>query len=142
MNRTAALRRQLIVTQKRHFNLSVSLSRPVLIRHINRHCISPILSRQMRSMSAQAKVFPSTGFGLIETKEPIQEEDLPGYRADLYYPVQIGEILRGRYQITAKLGFGTGSTVWLCRDLEYDHARSSQISPPFRLIYRETIQGR
>jgi hypothetical protein len=63
-------------------------------------------------------VYLSTGFGLVETEEPIQEEDVPGYKAEWFFPVQIGQVFCDRYQIVAKLGFGTGSTVWLCRDLE------------------------
>ncbi|THX66867.1 protein kinase [Aureobasidium pullulans] len=33
-------------------------------------------------------------------------------------PVHLGEKFVPRYQVLAKLGFGTSSTVWLCRDLE------------------------
>ncbi|EHA20221.1 hypothetical protein ASPNIDRAFT_124017 [Aspergillus niger ATCC 1015] len=34
-----------------------------------------------------------------------------------YYPIRLYEILNDRYQITAKLGWGTSSTAWLARDL-------------------------
>ncbi|OAA65294.1 protein kinase [Niveomyces insectorum RCEF 264] len=47
----------------------------------------------------------------------VQEEDVPGYNARDYYPVNIGEVLQDRYRVAAKLGYGVGSTVWLCRDL-------------------------
>ncbi|KAF2227824.1 protein kinase [Elsinoe ampelina] len=36
---------------------------------------------------------------------------------DLLYPVQIGETYNSRYRVVAKLGFGSQSTVWLCRDI-------------------------
>ncbi|RTE81737.1 hypothetical protein BHE90_003733 [Fusarium euwallaceae] len=45
---------------------------------------------------------------------------LPGYRAERFYPVTLGEVFASRYQAVAKLGFGTTSTVWLCRDLTKD----------------------
>jgi len=34
-------------------------------------------------------------------------------------PQQLGDVFDSRYQVVAKLGFGTASTVWLCRDLKY-----------------------
>jgi hypothetical protein len=33
--------------------------------------------------------------------------------------MRIGEVIQGRYQVVAKLGYGTTSTVWLSRDLRY-----------------------
>ncbi|POR35272.1 Uncharacterized protein TPAR_04552 [Tolypocladium paradoxum] len=50
--------------------------------------------------------------------EPFEEEELPSYRAENFYPVQIGHVFNSRYRVVAKLGFGAGSTVWLCRDQE------------------------
>ena len=47
----------------------------------------------------------------------IEEERLPGYRAEEFFPVRLGDIYQSRYRVVAKLGFGTASTVWLCRDL-------------------------
>ncbi|CAG8409164.1 unnamed protein product [Penicillium salamii] len=46
-------------------------------------------------------------------------ETIPGYVASRYYPNQIGEIIKNRYQVVGKLGFGATSTVWLARDMEY-----------------------
>lgn len=34
--------------------------------------------------------------------------------------MRLGDILKSRFQVVAKLGFGTSSTIWLCRDLEED----------------------
>lgn len=47
---------------------------------------------------------------------PIEEESLPNYVAEKYYPARIGQVLDSRYRILCKLGCGTGSTVWLARD--------------------------
>ncbi|PNY23878.1 Serine/threonine-protein kinase SRPK [Tolypocladium capitatum] len=47
----------------------------------------------------------------------IEEEELPGYVAEDYYPVTIGQIFISRYQVLRKLGRGVGSTVWLAKDL-------------------------
>lgn len=61
--------------------------------------------------------FSNSNFKKIQLEEKIEEELYPDFVASRYYPVRIGEILRDRYQIVGKLGFGTTSTVWLARDL-------------------------
>lgn len=61
--------------------------------------------------------FSNRNFTRIPSTEKIEEELFPDYIASRYYPVLIGEVLRDRYQIVGKLGFGASSTVWLARDL-------------------------
>ncbi len=61
--------------------------------------------------------FPTTGFGHISLDDKFEEENLPRYHAERFYPVRIGDVYNDCYQILAKLGFGTTSTIWLCRDL-------------------------
>lgn len=63
------------------------------------------------------RTLPTVGFPLIQTNQLIEEEELPNYKSDRFYPVQLGEIFQKRYQAIAKLGFGTSSTTWLARDL-------------------------
>ncbi|KAG6875361.1 hypothetical protein C0993_009585, partial [Termitomyces sp. T159_Od127] len=63
------------------------------------------------------KDFSNPNYERISESELIEEETLPGYQAEWYYPVRIGEIIASRYQIIGKLGFGRTSTVWLARDL-------------------------
>ncbi|KAI1957523.1 hypothetical protein LOZ58_005607 [Ophidiomyces ophidiicola] len=63
------------------------------------------------------RTFPAAGFDLIDSPSEIEEETLPTYRPEKYYPVQQGEVLDNRYQVLAKLGYGVTSTVWLGRDL-------------------------
>lgn len=63
--------------------------------------------------------FPTTGFTVIPLDgEDIDEEHWPWYTPQSFYPVHIGEVIQSRYQVLYKLGFGTASTVWMCRDLE------------------------
>lgn len=52
----------------------------------------------------------------LDPTELIAEETLPGYDPADYYPVRLGEVLGGKYRVISKLGFGSRSTVWLCRD--------------------------
>lgn len=77
-----------------------------------------------RQFSTQVTVLPprefqSTGFEVIDPSQMVEEERLPFYNRNHYYPMRIGEVLKDRYQVLAKVGYGTSSTVWLCRDLRY-----------------------
>lgn len=55
---------------------------------------------------------------MVPDNEPFEEEKLPSYQPENFYPAKLGEVLNSRYRVSVKLGFGVGSTVWLCRDLE------------------------
>jgi hypothetical protein len=54
---------------------------------------------------------------MIMFSDPIEEETLPHYRFEHYYPVSIGQTFNERYKVLAKLGFGSESTTWLAKDL-------------------------
>ena len=69
--------------------------------------------------------FPASGFVTLNATEKVEEEEIPSYRPEDYYPVYIGEVFNSRYQIVTKLGFGANSTVWLCRDLRQGFNRDS-----------------
>lgn len=68
--------------------------------------------------SLQPREFLPTGFEVIDPSQKVEEEQLPLYKRDEYCPMRIGEVLMDRYQILAKLGYGSTSTVWLARDLK------------------------
>jgi hypothetical protein len=70
-------------------------------------------------MSPHARVFPNAGFKTIPFDKTVEEEALPGYDAQKYYPVRLGEVFRSRCQAVAKLEYGGRSTVWLCLDLKH-----------------------
>lgn len=61
--------------------------------------------------------FPTTGFEVVGRGQKLEEEKLPFYVREEYYPMQIGDVVHVHYQVVAKLGYGTNSTVWLARDL-------------------------
>lgn len=87
--------------------------------------VSSTISRiefSKRSMSdlrptSLPRAFPTSGWEVIDPSLPIEEESIPTYRAEKFYPVYIGEVFNRRYQVVGKLGYGTSATVWLCRDL-------------------------
>ncbi|KAE8349272.1 kinase-like domain-containing protein [Aspergillus coremiiformis] len=68
--------------------------------------------------SDSPRQFPKSGFVKLNPKEKIEEEQLPFYDPQDFYPVYLGEVLASRYQVVSKLGYGTSSTAWLCRDLQ------------------------
>lgn len=55
---------------------------------------------------------------------PIEEEMIPGYKHQVFYPVNPGEVFHERYKTVAKVGWGTSSTVWLAQDLNLYVSRS------------------
>ena len=77
-------------------------------------------SRDRTSISygiEEPRRLPTGGFKIINSNQQVEEEELPDYRADRFYPVHLGEVFQDRYQVIAKLGFGSSSTTWLARDL-------------------------
>lgn len=64
-----------------------------------------------------ASVFPTSGFHEFSKSHKIDEENYSWYSPKDFYPIRIGEVIQDRYQVITKLGYGTASTSWLCRDL-------------------------
>lgn len=80
---------------------------------------STMATHSLAGTHLQPREFPTTGFEVIDPSQKVEEERLPCYDRDEYYPMRIGEVIHGRYQAVAKLGYGVTSTVWLSRDLRY-----------------------
>ncbi|PLN84281.1 kinase-like domain-containing protein [Aspergillus taichungensis] len=107
-----------------HRGFTTSLSpasyyRRISIQFSRRTTVLP--HRTVMSSSSQWKctprVFPTSGFELLDQSIKLDEETLPTYQSEKYYPVNQGEILNDRYQTLAKIGYGVTSTVWLAKDL-------------------------
>ncbi|KAJ5183454.1 hypothetical protein N7492_001070 [Penicillium capsulatum] len=65
---------------------------------------------------------PSSGnaqrsFVKLPMERPMNEETLPHYKKEQFYPVHVGDWFNDRYRVTGKLGFEAYSTSWLCQDL-------------------------
>lgn len=67
--------------------------------------------------TSPARVFPSSGFQLIDKSVRLEEEAFQWYSPKKFYAPRIGEVFQETYQVITKLGYGTASTTWLCRDL-------------------------
>ncbi|KAK8023078.1 hypothetical protein PG991_006959 [Apiospora marii] len=79
--------------------------------------ISRAWSRLKRRVLLRPRIFANPNFIPIPPDVKVEEEALPDYLPARYYPVRIGEVFAGRYQVVGKLGFGASSTVWLAHDL-------------------------
>jgi serine/threonine-protein kinase SRPK3 len=62
---------------------------------------------------------PTSGFEVLNNEYLLEEETFSWYDPEGFYPVRIGEIFQSKYQVLGKLGYGSVSTAWLCRDLVY-----------------------
>jgi hypothetical protein len=51
--------------------------------------------------------FPSDRFEKLplDHKHKVEEETVPQYKVEKFYPVRLGEVFRSKYQVVAKLGF-------------------------------------
>lgn len=66
--------------------------------------------------------FPVTGFEIIPETVLLEEENYEEFKTGNYCPVNIGDVYGSNtHQILGKLGFGSTSTVWLARNLQYVH---------------------
>ncbi|KAM0530594.1 hypothetical protein ACHAQF_000170 [Verticillium nonalfalfae] len=75
----------------------------------------PWLSAQRSPLTP--RILPDAGFDVIEQDHVVEEEDMPEYRPEHFYPVRLGEVFNDRFQTVTKLGYGSSSTIWLARDL-------------------------
>jgi serine/threonine-protein kinase SRPK3 len=78
-----------------------------------------ILIKHFSPVTLVPREFPSSGFEIINPSQMVEEEQLAFDNHNDYYPMQIGAVIKDHYQVVAKLGYGTSSTVWLCHDLRY-----------------------
>ncbi|KAG8160821.1 hypothetical protein KVR01_009085 [Diaporthe batatas] len=83
----------------------------------------PSASRRRSLMTPSAK----ENFHRVPDATLIEEELLPGYKAENYYPVTTGQMLDSRYRIICKLGSGVGSTVWLAKDVKNSQYRALKV---------------
>ncbi len=73
------------------------------------------LSLAVRRLSSRPTPIMNASSGLIPADAPLEEEGNPDYDPRRFYPARVGDTIQ-KYQILSKLGWGTGSTVWLAKD--------------------------
>lgn len=96
-----------------------------------------LAGKVLRRSPAKPIVFPSVGYEVVPADVPLEEETLEPFGHGHYYPVHIGQIFSDQYQVLGKLGFGISSTVWLAKDLKWEHRpRSCNLDTDFRRAHR------
>ncbi|KFY06982.1 hypothetical protein V492_07560 [Pseudogymnoascus sp. VKM F-4246] len=80
------------------------------------HVDAGLIERSRRAPSPQ-RLPPADGFEVLDNAYLLEEETYSWYSPEETYHVRIGEVFQSRYQVLGKLGFGSVSTAWLCRDL-------------------------
>jgi hypothetical protein len=92
----------------------------------------------MPTSEPSSEPLPESAPEAARDEEKFEEETLPGYIAEHYYPAHIGEVLHDRYRIVCKLGYGVYSTVWLCKDTQYAYSYASMYARIWRLTICRT----
>ena len=87
--------------------------RPSLLKRAHSHTNREAFSNLLHSRGNSPHPKPDT----VSGHKAIEEETLPKYNADHFYPARLGDILHDRYKLVVKLGFGMTATVWLAKDL-------------------------
>jgi hypothetical protein len=81
----------------------------------------PIQRRVFSSLHKKPFTLPTPK--LISSSNLVDEERLPWYEKDSFYPARPGDVLADRFQILVKIGYGSSSTAWLARDIrKYVHS--------------------
>lgn len=132
--RSAGLTQASLAPPLSQHNFAMSLFYPrAIARHLRRpmdiispHCKNlrpPPPARHVSGMKSSSKAQAScptalrnTLFDVLPLHDLVEEETVPNYDPSKFFPIHLGAVLRSRYRVVAKLGFGTSSTVWLCRD--------------------------
>ncbi len=68
---------------------------------------------QRHAYALQSRASPKS----LPLDVPVDEETIPGYDPKYFYHPNPGDMLGRRYELKAKIGWGTSSTVWLAQDL-------------------------
>lgn len=50
------------------------------------------------------RVFPTSGWEVIDPSLPIEEETIPTYRVEKFYPVYIGEVFKPSISSSGQIG--------------------------------------
>lgn len=70
----------------------------------------------LKEPDSQLVRFSNSNFKLLPSDQKIEEEAHDAISKGRYYPVQVGDIIKNKYQVVGKLGYGLGSTVWLANE--------------------------
>ncbi|KAG8413793.1 hypothetical protein J3458_012286 [Metarhizium acridum] len=129
---------QRLLAASRNRSQFYSASRTRLLFHMPfRPLVSSVLRRMKSSSPAQSIRVPQT----LPMEVPVDEENVPRYDPEAFYPANPGDVLNGRFELLAKLGWGTSSTVWLANDNEWNRWKKSNKFVAIKICTRNIVQN-
>ncbi|KAK2594854.1 hypothetical protein QQS21_007442, partial [Conoideocrella luteorostrata] len=102
-----------------------------------RPLVSSMLGRMKSSSVSHSIQVPET----LPLDVPVDEENVPRYNPEAFYPANPGDVLDGRFELLAKLGWGTSSTVWLARDNEWKRGTKPNKYVAIKICTRSIVQN-
>ncbi|KAH8684919.1 kinase-like domain-containing protein [Tricladium varicosporioides] len=76
---------------------------------------TPVLDRSRLISFSLCRAGRVTSRSISSSATPFEEEREVGF--EKFYPMTLGEVINEKYKVVAKLGFGSASTIWCCRNL-------------------------
>ena len=61
----------------------------------------------------RARRFSNVRRDLLPIDQKVEEEVYDDATKHRYFPIKIGDLIGGKYEVLGNLGYGRGSTVWL-----------------------------
>lgn len=89
-----------------------SILKPFTVFMLRSRAFRPLA---VRRFSSRLNPILNTSSDLLSADTPLEEEGNSDYDPRRFYPARVRENIQ-KYQILWKLGWGTGSTVWLAKD--------------------------
>ena len=70
----------------------------------------------VKEPGSQLVPFSNSNFKILLSDQKIEEEAHDAISKGRYYLVRVGDIIKTKYQVLGKLGYGLGSTIWLANE--------------------------
>lgn len=116
--------------------LSLSTIWRVLALSLAITLILPLIRRSsVNTALRQRRPFSRSITRIMDPSLKYEEENLAWYFKDKFPAVRIGQVFAQKYRAIGKLGFGSYSTVWLCRNMKYE----SLVEDPTASAHRASI---
>ena len=88
---------------------------------------TPVLDRSRLISFSLCCAGRVTSRSISSSATPLEEEREVGF--EKFYPMTLGEVINEKYKVVAKLGFGSASTIWCCRNLAWVKLRGREVEP-------------
>ncbi|KAI5459396.1 putative serine/threonine-protein kinase [Mariannaea sp. PMI_226] len=126
---------RLLIANRSHSPIFSTTHARLFLNMPFRPLVSSILGRtKSTSLSSQA---PET----LPIDIPVDEENAPRYDPEAFYPANPGDVLNDKFELLAKLGWGTSSTVWLAHNTSWNRWTKSNKFVAIKICTRNIVQN-